>query len=116
MNNQPGIVLDEANIAIQRYGKPAVALLDPIPSSIRYTAYKDKTAKVINVDYVTTYSGKLTFLLSDTLGRVIRTLGVSVEKGEQASVSISYAGMQHGHYVIYMCTETEKLAEKFSVE
>lgn len=116
LNNQPGIVLDEANIAIQRYGKPAVALLDPIPSSISYTAYKDKTAKVINVDYVTTYSGKLTFLLSDTLGRVIRTLGVSVEKGEQASVSISYAGMQHGHYVIYMCTETEKLAEKFSVE
>lgn len=113
---QVGLALDEENDSLYNISNNSVVTTTDANSDIFYTLTNDSRTQSLVIAYNAFYNGKLYFLLSDTMGRVLLTDSYTVSEGSTDEVKISYASLRRGQYVLYVCTHKGKIAEKFSVE
>ena len=116
VDGQTGMGIDEANKEWQILTKDSRQSNGGTPPSLRYQMTQDKDGRQMAIRYSCNYDGRLSFLLSDTMGRVLISQTNDVYNGETANATIDYSSLRPGHYVVYICTETEKFAEKFTIE
>lgn len=116
VDGQPGMGIDEANKARHNLAQDNRQSDDSTPSSLQYQTKQDKDGRQMTIRYCCNYDGRLSFLLSDTMGRVFISQTNDVYNGEPATTTIDYSFLNPGHYVLYICTETERFAEKFTIE
>lgn len=123
-DDQPGIALDTENMALRHAlekeretdngsgGGAAGEAGRPLSYSMAF----DKEARMLAVGYTAHYSGRLVFMLSDTMGRVINIRNAMVHDGGSDRVVIDCASLKHGHYVLYINADNEIFAEKFAID
>lgn len=116
IDGQTGMEIDEANKEWQNLAKDSRKSNGSTQPSLHYQTMQDKNGRQMTIQYCCNYDGRLSFLLSDTMGRVLISKTNDVYNGETANATIDYSSLRPGHYVLYICTKTEKFAEKFTIE
>lgn len=84
--------------------------------NITYRVTNDREARRLRVDYELQASASLEFILADSRGIVHHTLSRNDAAGTGYTADISYGGLMRGQYVLYICVNGIRHAEKFNVQ
>lgn len=84
---------------------------------VDYNLSQDRNAKTVTVKYSLKSDSEINFILADITGIVYRTESKTGEAGIDYTVSMSYEGLRrHSQYIIYICVNGCKYAEKFNAD
>ncbi len=117
---QQYLPFDEANRKVReelRYGDDGEKTTGGMQQeNITYRVTNDREARRLRVDYELQESASLEFILADSRGIVHRTLSRNDAAGTGYTADISYGGLMRGQYVLYICVNGIRHAEKFNVQ
>lgn len=117
---QEYLPLDEANRKVReelRYGDDGEKTTGGMQQeNITYRVSNDREARRLRVDYELQESASLEFILADSRGIVHRTLSRNDAAGTGYTADISCGGLMRGQYVLYICVNGIRHAEKFNVQ
>lgn len=85
-------------------------------SLLHYTLRNNRGDKRVTILYDQFVGGSVTFILSDVRGTVYSSNCQNHDAGTGYSAEVSLAGLRNGNYVIYICMDGQRFAEKILVE
>ena len=114
--SQSALAMDPENEALREAIARKAYSVDGNSFALQYTISGGANEGFLHVSYSLLRSAKVEFILADVRGMTYsRTVQGLQSAGSGYTADISLTGLPRGQYVLYLCCEGQRKAEKFSI-